>query len=1682
MKNKLYRCLISIMLAIAVMLPVVSVFASAIATPASMSLVSDNEYMLAPGITQNEVVAYTADRQRLTYFVCTTDLSEETAHFIVNYKNNQNQVFGMSKLSEQVAATEAKHVGEDYKIVAGTNASYYNMQTGRPKGAFIMQGVDNSDMKDADEYPFFAIKKDGTPMIGFKGEFSSNRSQLNEALSAHKVLVKDGKNVLDQPSITGFAYDMTEDQTRYPRCAIGLTADNRIVMMMCDGRQSPYSAGMTHNELAETMLALGCVNALKFDEGGSGTYGCHRPGSDNFEIINKPSDGAERSIANSAMIVSTAKPTGELDKASLYTDYDYLTPGSQVTISAVGSDVCGYSADIPESAYYSLSDSGMGTLEDNVFTAGSELGQVTLNLNYGGRIIGSKELQIVIPDQIFFQKQVIPVTYGSVTRLPLLATFNSIAVAINGDDIVTKAAEDIEDLVDRPDINGYVEGLYYHAPEQTCGIRSTKLYAMLATDETGDTIIESKLEFHRESETIFDFEEAMVNYRNAALNRTITNTVTNDNISYVILKDSDPIELEYTLGMNMENLELPSVLKPLWDSFGEGLGGNVWGAFLRLANKIDKQSNVVMTLKFDESFIIGDTSDISSTLPMFAIDRDAITIDNEKNELSIVFKWDQAFVSSLLQGSGSIDPADVDPIALVTGIKAVLKENAVFDEENKIDIINSAKVSYEMVAISTSAHNTAAREETLKAYCYVDPNDPNIKGIDVVGDYFEVEDNIMLYSAASDGWNADGTAYYYNGIALTEPTVIDGSVCYFDTNGVYDPSYNYSGLIKDVNGNLYYAVMNNLSTGWVYDNGNDYYFDPVTKQAADGETTIGGYSYKFTDKVLTRGCFVMDTNGKMKLMWAGRFLSMQWIEMEGDTYYVSYDKYVQTGLSVILTSVGGSSYAYRFTDEGKLISRITEDGTYVDESRGACVVQNGVATAPGLIKAYNGCYYYIATGRFSAADTTVSIPASMTNGLLPAGTYSFGSDGKMINPPGGEKNGIITEDGVRKYYINGVCQTGLRLIDGDYYYFSEEDGAMYTGVMSALTPEASNGLLTQTTSFRFSPTSGKGTVLDVEGFSGNHSNRIFTVDGKPLTGLYRIDGNYYYFNNSGVMQYGAITVSVINGNGFIKSDAGFVFDYSTGIGKMNRYTGFVNDPDGARRYYVDGTFVKGLAIIDGYVYYFSTSNGSMRTGDYTVYPGNSNKLLTKKTDFHFDETTGRAIFTSLNGFYKSLDGETRYYDKGVFRTGLQLINGDYYYFDKTTGAMQTGTLIISPAESGGLLTEETKFLFDSVTGKGIIDPKQGFIKNMDGITRYYVDDNYVTGLMLIDGDYYYFSETDGAMYVGIKSSVTPENSNGLLTQSAAFSFDAITGKGRMIEAGGFSGDYGNTIYTVDGEPLTGLNIIDGSYYYFNGDGIMQYGAQTVPQGNGNGLIDKDTDFVFNFITGVGTTNNITGFAIDSDNAVRYYVNGRFVRGLALIDGKYYYFSMSNGNMRRGDYTVYPGNSNGLLKEVTSFHFDETTGAAVLEEDKPAVFSAKDGSTAVIDGDMIYGLKQKLTKSAFENDYITAENVSITYSGSGSSRYLGTGTVVTVTSEQTGEVVAAYTIVIYGDVDGNGSADANDRIALTNAVSGSADPLDGAYKQAANLNGDRRINAQDLVKLNNVLAGMSEIDQTTGLAG
>ena len=86
-------------------------------------------------------------------------------------------------------------------------------------------------------------------------------------------------------------------EPRHPRSAIGWN-DAFFYLVVVDGRQA-NSVGMTFPELAALMAELGCTEALNLDGGGSSTMWV------SGRIVNSPSGGAERALANALVLVRT---------------------------------------------------------------------------------------------------------------------------------------------------------------------------------------------------------------------------------------------------------------------------------------------------------------------------------------------------------------------------------------------------------------------------------------------------------------------------------------------------------------------------------------------------------------------------------------------------------------------------------------------------------------------------------------------------------------------------------------------------------------------------------------------------------------------------------------------------------------------------------------------------------------------------------------------------------------------------------------------------------------------------------------------------------------------------------------------------------------------------------------------------------------------------------------------------------------------------------------------------------------------------------------------------------------------------------------------------------------------------------------------------------------------------------
>ena len=388
MKARFSRALAAV-LCLLMLVTLVPMTAFAAEYEQTLTTASKKGSQLAPGVKETEVVAYDKNGNRIVYYVVNADIATNSDVLVkANYHDNDNTGnWGKATVVEQANAAKAKR---GYNVVASTNASYYNVSTGQPTGAFVMEGVNINGNNAGDAYNFFAIMKDGTAMIGSKGTWSQYADSVQEAIGGWTMLIKDGK-ICDGLS-----------ESKYPRSTVGIKADGNVVLMVADGNQSPYSVGMTYKEQAEVMYSLGCVDAVELDGGGSATYAAKLEGTDEIVVRNSCCDGTVRSVSNTLMVISTAVADGTFDHANLATDYAFHAAGSHVEIHATGADKGGHAAEIPATVTWGLSDDSFGTVADGIFVSNGKVGTVTINMLYNVNAVGAIEIHVVNPTSIAF--------------------------------------------------------------------------------------------------------------------------------------------------------------------------------------------------------------------------------------------------------------------------------------------------------------------------------------------------------------------------------------------------------------------------------------------------------------------------------------------------------------------------------------------------------------------------------------------------------------------------------------------------------------------------------------------------------------------------------------------------------------------------------------------------------------------------------------------------------------------------------------------------------------------------------------------------------------------------------------------------------------------------------------------------------------------------------------------------------------------------------------------------------------------------------------------------------------------------------------------------------------------------------------------------------------------------------
>ena len=445
------------------------------------------------------------------------------------------------------------------------------------------------------------------------------------------------------------------------------------------------------------------------------------------------------------------------------------------------------------------------------------------------------------------------------------------------------------------------------------------------------------------------------------------------------------------------------------------------------------------------------------------------------------------------------------------------------------------------------------------------------------GAILELTGDMTLYAQWQfwNGWFTDvnGKQYYKDGeLQKTGWTVIDGNTYYLDTETGYaatgiaelipEGAVEKARCVFDAEGVFQSDVTGVYSVGedtyWlnsgiieeeaglkrvVKENGEvNYYYFAVQKNLEEREGLTLSAAVKST-MLDGKDCWLHKTNGLALPEWGYYFDENGVILHDEDTgkngilkdgedlfYYVDGIKapagmikigddyyYANSKGQLIVNQTYYCSRTngllpegiYAFDAEGKLIQGATDKNGIVKDDDGVLrYYVNGKVTYVGLIE-IDGDFYYVRNNGEVVTNCVYWI--TWTHGLMEAGYYTFDENGKLTGTP---KNGIIEEDGVLHYYVNGtLTYAGLIKIGDDYYYVNSKcevvrDCDYYISWTHDLMPQGryhfdADGKLT-------------GSVAPLKnGIYEEDGSLYFYRNGeRAYAGLIQIDGDYYYVRST----------------------------------------------------------------------------------------------------------------------------------------------------------------------------------------------------------------------------------------------------------------------------------------------------------------------------------------------------------------------------------------------------------------------------------------------------------------------------------------------------------------------------------------------------------------------------------------
>ena len=327
-----------------------------------------------------EVNIYNINKYRQPYaiYMMTEEFSTET-------HNNTDGIDVILTVSEG-----ERRLGTDMRLVVDS-VDEYNGSIKIPEGKVVLTVDKNAPEEFLEPIKSLEIGEEITISFGIMGDERWKNADLLIGATGGMLLSNGNVNTNLKAGAD-------------PRTAIGRKNDGSIVFYTLDGRQADYSYGAQLKTLANRMKELGCVDAINLDGGGSTTCVVRLPGEKEATVINKPSDGRERKVANFFFLKNEMEKTGDLEYLTIYPLMNYVLKGASVQLTAKGMDGGYHPVDVRNVKFSIEKAKNSDITRNGLFTA-DETGVVTVSAVSQGVEAYADIVCLDTPTDIYIKKE-----------------------------------------------------------------------------------------------------------------------------------------------------------------------------------------------------------------------------------------------------------------------------------------------------------------------------------------------------------------------------------------------------------------------------------------------------------------------------------------------------------------------------------------------------------------------------------------------------------------------------------------------------------------------------------------------------------------------------------------------------------------------------------------------------------------------------------------------------------------------------------------------------------------------------------------------------------------------------------------------------------------------------------------------------------------------------------------------------------------------------------------------------------------------------------------------------------------------------------------------------------------------------------------------------------------------------